>query len=73
MNNLNITGKIGPTVENNKLTIKRSINEYRVEITRIWVENGELKSYTYERDKTSDERAKDVKQLIDMIMRRGDL
>lgn len=59
--------------EDNKLTIKKSINEYRVEITRIWIENGELKSYTYERDKTAEERAEDLKQLVDMVMRRGDL
>jgi len=73
MNNLNATRKKVITIEDNKLTIKRSINEYRVKITRIWVENGELKSYTYERDKTSDERAKDLKQLLDMVIKRGDL
>lgn len=56
-----------------EMTIKKSINEYRVEITRIWIDNGELKSYTYERDKTADERAKDLKQLVDMVIKRGDL
>lgn len=56
-----------------EMTIKKSISEYRVEITRIWIDNGELKSYTYERDKTADERAKDLKQLVDMVIKRGDL
>lgn len=73
MNDLNVTREKGLTIEDNKLTIKSSINEYRVKIIRIWIDNGELKSYTYERDKTADERAKDLKQLVDTVIKRGDL
>ena len=73
MNDLNVTREKGLTIEDNKLTIKSSINEYRVKITRIWVEEGQLKAYSYERDKTADERAEDLKRLVDMVIKRGNL